>query len=132
MPIHFWWYFRGAFLFSALRATKLQKNCDTKCHYLHFKFTWALHCTLRSLGVILHVKNNNNNNIFHCIFINYRLCMKYVWKKTKVVHATSKMVGEVISSPLASKTGGEGDTPCPVVLDTNGEGFCPPVLCRKW
>src|SRR6266540_6277326 len=62
-----------------------------------------------------------------------------------VVHATSKMVGEVISSPLASKTGGEGDIPFPLSsiptgrasappcrVENGEEGLTLPVSRRKW
>ena len=62
-----------------------------------------------------------------------------------VVHAASKMVGEVISSPLASKMGGEGDTPFPLSsiptgrasappcrVENGEEGLTLPVLRRRW
>src|SRR6266545_453500 len=62
-----------------------------------------------------------------------------------VVHAASKMVGEVISSPLASKTGGEDDIPFPLSsiptgrasappcrVENGEEGSTLPVLRRKW
>src|SRR6266545_1725338 len=62
-----------------------------------------------------------------------------------VVHAALKMVGEVISSLLASKTGGEGDTPFPLSsiptgraspppcrVENGEEGSTLPVPCRKW
>src|SRR6266542_832033 len=62
-----------------------------------------------------------------------------------VVHAASKMVREVISSPLASKMGGEGDTPFPLSSIPMGRASAPPchvenceegstlpVSCRKW
>src|SRR6266540_3532613 len=45
-----------------------------------------------------------------------------------VVHAASKMVGEVISSPLASKMGREGDTPFPLSSIPMGRASAPP--CR--
>src|SRR6266545_5756858 len=45
-----------------------------------------------------------------------------------MVHAASKMVGKVISSPLASKMGGEGDTPFPLSSIPTGRASAPP--CR--